>query len=223
MRVQNERLQFLADNRQNEYEQAIRDKQSLFKEKIELEKQVQQKERELDDCLDDRTNMRAQIFHLLDQGNVKGQLRSLPPIPDDDVFGRQGVVTFQSVDELYEQYMKCLADIRETDRFIVELEETHNKELKEIAQREFLLKENVDELKKLLEQTRTDLNIQTLAKQVLDREHSASPTKPPSRSTALQTELSGKDLQHFETKLQKTQTIVEEKESQLHRLRDEMK
>lgn len=219
MRVQNERLQFLAESRQTEYEKSIREKQNVFKEKIELEKELREKQREFDDCLDDRTNMRAQIFHLLEQGNVKGQIRSLPPFPDAEVLGRQGVVTFSSVDELYEQFMKCLADIRETDRFIVELEETHQNELKEISQREFQLKENLDELKKVFEQTRTDLNIEKLAKQVLDRE----PTKPTSQSIEIQTEIDTKHLTNLEEKLRQNQKLVEEKTFQINRIGDELK
>ena len=83
-KVHNERLQFLADSRLTEYEQAIRDKQSLFKEKLDLDRQWQQKNREFDDCFDDRNNMRAQIFHLLENGNVKGHLRSLPSMMDNE-------------------------------------------------------------------------------------------------------------------------------------------
>ena len=41
LKVQNDRLQFLADSRQHEYEQAIRDKQALFKEKFGIPRQPQ--------------------------------------------------------------------------------------------------------------------------------------------------------------------------------------
>ena len=223
LRVQNDRHKFLAENRQNEYEQAIRDKQTLFKEKNELEKQFQQKQRELDDCLDDRLNMRAQIFHLLEQENVRSHSRSLPTMIDEEVLSRQGVVTFQNFEELYEQYMKTLAEIRETDRFIAELEETHAKELKEITQREFLLKENLEQVRDKLEQTRTDFNIQTLAKQVLDHENQRSLSKPPTNSTQIQTEIDGKQMKIIDENLQHFQKQSNDKDFQINRLDEEIK
>lgn len=226
-KVQNERLQFLADSRQNEYEQAIRDKQTLFKEKLELDRQLQHKNRELDDCLDDRNNMRAQIFSLLENGNVKGHLRSLPSMADNEILARQGVVTFNSVEELYEQYMKSLADIRETDRFILELEDTHSKEINEITQRELVLKENLNQLRVKLDQTRTDLNIQSLAKQVLDRDreqhhHHHQPTCLTS-SIHIQTEISIHDLKTIEDDFKRLQRISEEKDIEFNRINDQLK
>ncbi|CAF0731746.1 unnamed protein product [Adineta ricciae] len=223
LKVQNERLQFLADSRQTEYEQAIRDKQTLFKEKLDLDRQLQQKLREFDDWLDDRNNMRAQIFNLLENGNVKGHSRSLPPMIDNEILARQGVVTFNSVEELYEQYMKTLADIRETDRFIVELEDNHSKEMTEISQREHLLKENLDQLRSKLDQTRADINIQSLAKQVLDREQQHSTPKAPMATIIMQTDLNVRDLKHIEDNVQQLQRIVNEKEIELSRAHDEMK
>lgn len=223
LRVQNERLKFLADSRQTEYEQAIRDKQSLFKEKIELDKQLQQRQRDYDDCLDDRNNMRAQIFHLLEQGNIKGHLRSLPALPDEEILARQGVVTFNSVEELYEQYMKTLADIRETDRFILELEDTHAKEVKDISQREHLMKENLEQLRLRFDQTRTDLQIQSLAKQVLDREQSHAPPKAITSTVHAQTDVNLHDLKRLEDNLRHSQTLSDDKDTQLNRMHEEMK
>jgi hypothetical protein len=226
-KVQNERLQFLADSRQNEYEQAIRDKQTLFKEKLELDRQLQQKNREFDDCLDDRNNMRAQIFHLLESGNVKGHLRSLPSMADNEILARQGVVTFNSVEELYEQYMKSLADIRETDRFILELEDTHSKEINEITQRELVLKENLNQLRVKLDQTRTDLNIQSLAKQVLDRDreqhHHHHQPKCLTNSIHIQTEINLYDLRNIEDDFKRLQRISEEKDIEINRFNDQFK
>ena len=164
--------------------------------------------------------MRAQIFHLLENGNLKGHLRSF----DHEILARQGVVTFNSVEELYEQYMKTLADIRETDRFIVELEETHSKELTEISQREFLLKENFEQLRLKLEQTRTDLNIQSLAKQVLDREQYQHHSPKVSTNTIqLQTDINLNDLKLIEDNLKHLQKVSDEKDIQLQRINDDMK
>ncbi|UJR26686.1 hypothetical protein I4U23_008002 [Adineta vaga] len=222
-KVQNERLQFLADSRQTEYEQAIRDKQTLFKEKLDLDRQLQQKLREFDDCLDDRNNMRAQIFNLLENGNVKGHLRSLPSMVDNEILVRQGVVTFNSIEELYEQYMKTLADIRETDRFILELEDTHSKEITEITQREFHLKENLEQLRLKLDQTRTDINIQSLAKQVLDREQQQHVPKILTNTTSIQTDFNLYDLKLLEDNVQRLQRILNEKEMELTRMHDNMK
>lgn len=222
-KVHNERLQFLADSRQSEYEQAIRDKQSLFKEKLDLDRQFQQKTRELDDCLDDRNNARAQIFHLLESGNVKGHLRSLPPIADNEILARQGVVTFNSVEELYEQYMKSLADIRETDRFILELEDTHSKEMHEIMQRESILKENLDQLRVKLDQTRTDLNIQSLAKQVLAREQPQHQPKTITNTVHIQTDINCNDLKTSEDNLKRLQRTLDEKDIEFNRINDQIR
>ncbi|CAF1004528.1 unnamed protein product [Adineta steineri] len=222
-KIQNERLQYLADNRQTEYEQAIRDKQTLFKEKIDLDRQLQQKLRDYDDCLDDRNNMRAQIFHLLENGNIKGHLRSLPPMVDNEIIVRQGVVTFNSIEELYEQYMKTLADIRETDRFIVELEETHTKEINEITQREFSLKENLEQLRVKLDQTRTDFNIQSLAKQVLDREQNHNLPKISTNTTHIQTDMNFNDLKSIEDNIKHLQRILNDKEIEFNKINDNMK
>ena len=221
--MQNERLQYLADSRQAEYEQAIRDKQTLFKEKLELDKQLQQKLREFDDCLDDRNNMRAQIFNLLEQGSIKGHLRSMPPMVDNEILARQGVVTFNSVEELYEQYMKTLVDIRETDRFILELEDTHAKELTDISQREYQLKENFEQIRLALEQTKTDLHIQTLAKQVLDREHHLNGPKVPTSIANVQTDIRVYDLTRMDNDLHEWQRISTEKDMHLNRLKDDTK
>lgn len=221
--MQNERLQFVADNRQSEYEQAIRDKQALFKEKIELDRQLQHKLREFEDILDDRNNMRAQIFNLLENGNVKGQLRGFASSVDSEILARQGVVTFNSVEELYEQYMKTLADIRETDRFIVELEDTHSKELAEITQRELLLKENFEQLRSKLDQTRADVNIQSLAKQVLDREQQQHAPRTPTNSAGMQTDMTVHDLKAMESNVQRLQTFLNDKELDCNRLNDRLK
>jgi hypothetical protein len=167
--------------------------------------------------------MRAQIFHLLENGNIKGHLRSLPSMIDNEILSRQGVVTFNSVEELYEQYMKSLADIRETDRFILELEDTHSKELNEITQREFVLKENLNQLRIKLDQTRTDLNIQSLAKQVLDREqHHYYQPKCLTNSIYIQTEINLNDLKIIEDDLQRLQRISEEKDIELNRINDQI-
>lgn len=220
LKIQNERLQFLADSRQTEYEQAIRDKQNLFKEKLELDRQHQQKLREFDDCLDDRNNMRAQIFHLLEQDNIKGNWRSNI---DQDILVRQGVVTFNSVEELYEQYMKTLADIRETDRFIVELEETHAKEIDQLTQRELVLKENFEQIQMKLEQTKTDFNIQSLAKQVLDREQQDHGPKIQTNVSSCQTDLNFHDLKTNEQTILKLKQISDEKTNELQRINDDFK
>jgi hypothetical protein len=163
--------------------------------------------------------MRAQIFHLLENGNLKGHLRSC----DNEILVRQGVVTFNSVEELYEQYMKTLADIRETDRFIVELEETHSKELTEISQREFQLKENFEQLRLKLDQTRTDINIQSLAKQVLDREQYQNSPKVLTNTTHIQTDITLNDLKSIDENFKYLQTISDEKDLQLHRINDDIK
>ncbi|CAF3134578.1 unnamed protein product [Rotaria sp. Silwood2] len=222
-KIQNERLKFLADSRLTEYEQAIRDKQTLFKEKLDLDRQLQQKTRDYDDCLDDRNNMRAQIFHLLENGNIKGHLHSLSSMIDNEILIRQGVVTFNSVEELYEQYMKTLADIRETDRFIVELEETHLKEINEISQREYLLKENIEQLRIKLDQTRTDINIQTLAKQVLDRGQNQNLPKTILSTANIQTDINLNDLKHIEDNIKYLQRISDEKDLEINRINDDMK
>ncbi|CAF0868758.1 unnamed protein product [Rotaria sordida] len=222
IKIQNERLQFLADNRQTEYEQAIRDKQTLFKEKLELDRQLQQKIREYDDCLDDRNNMRAQIYHLFENGNIKGHLNSLTSMIDNEVLIRQGVITFHSVEELYEQYMKTLVDIRETDRFILELEETHSKEINEITQREYLLKENIEQLHLKLNQTRTDFNIQSLAKQVLDREQNHNLPKIICNTINIQTDMNLNDLKQIEDNIKYLQRISDEKDLELNRINDDM-
>lgn len=167
--------------------------------------------------------MRAQIFQLLESGNVKGHLRSMSLLPDNELLARQGVVTFNSVEELYEQYMKCLADIRETDRFIQELEDTHSKEMQEISQREMILKENLEELRVKLEQTRTDLNIQSLAKQVLAREEPYHPPKTTTNTSHIQTDLRNEDLQHMEKNVQSLQKNLEEKHLELRRVYDQIK
>lgn len=221
-RVQNDRFKFLAESRQNEHEQAVRDKQSLFKEKVELEKQLQHKQRELDDCLDDRLNMRAQIFHLLEQDG-KSNHRSFSAVIEDEILGRQGVVTFQNVDELYDQYMKTLADIRETDRFILELEETHGKELKEIAQREFLLKESLDEIRAKFDKTQTDFQIESLAKQVLEREKQFLPKKAAVDVSQTQTDISHRDIQVIEENLHVLQNKSNEKDLRIRQLEDQIR
>lgn len=223
IKVQNQRLQFLADSRQSEYEQAIRDKQTLFKEKIDIDRQLQHKIREYDDCLDDRNNMRAQIFHLLENGNVKGHLHTLSSMIDNEIISRQGVVTFSSVEELYEQYMKTLTDIRETDRFIVELEEAHSKELNEIAQRECILKENLEELRSKLQQTQADINIQSLAKQVLDREQSYNHPKVSTNTVHIQTDMTSNDIRSAENNIKHLQRISDDKDLQIRKLDDNMK
>jgi len=220
MKVQNERLQFLADSRQTEYEQAIRDKQNLFKEKLELDRQYQQKLREFDDCLDDRNNMRAQIFHLLEHDNLKGNFRSNI---EQDILVRQGVVTFNSVEELYEQYMKTLADIRDTDRFIVELEETHTKEMNELTQRELVLKENFEQIQLKLEQTKTDFHIQSLAKQVLEREQQDHGIQIQTNASSCQTDLNFHDLKANEQTIANLRQSYEEKTSELQRINDDFK
>ncbi|CAF4039313.1 unnamed protein product [Rotaria magnacalcarata] len=223
LKIQNERLQFLADNRQHDYEQAIRDKQTLFKEKIELDRQLQQRIRDYDDCLDDRNNMRTQIFHLLENGNVKGHLHSLSSMMDNEVLVRQGVVTFNSVEELYEQYMKTLADIRETDRFINELEEQHTKEMNEITQRECVLKENFEQLRVKLDQASTDYNIQSLAKQVLDREHFHNPKAAIMNTIHMQTDINLNDFKHVEDNVKCLQRISDDKDLELNRINDHVK
>ncbi len=192
---------------------------------MDLDRQLQQKIREFDDCLDDRNNMRAQIFHLLENGNIKGHLRSLPSMIDNEILARQGVVTFNSVEELYEQYMKSLADIRETDRFILELEDTHAKEINEITQREFVLKENLNQLRIKLDQTRTDLNIQSLAKQVLDREYHQyhHQSKMITNTIHTQTDMNFNDLRIIEENLQRLQRISDEKDIELNRINDQIK
>lgn len=167
--------------------------------------------------------MRAQIFHLLENGNVKGHLRSISLMPDNEILARQGVVTFNSVEELYEQYMKCLADIRETDRFILELEDTHGKEMQEITQREIVLKENLDQLRVKLDQTRTDWNIQSLAKQVLAREEQFHPPKTTSNAVQIQTDLQVKDLTTMENHLQHLQRNLDEKDVDYRQVKDQMK
>lgn len=167
--------------------------------------------------------MRAQIFHLLENGNIKGHLRSISLMPDNEILARQGVVTFNSVEELYEQYMKCLADIRETDRFILELEDTHGKEMQEITQREMILKENLDQLRMKLDQTRTDLNIQSLAKQVLAREEQFHPPKTSTNIAHIQTDLHLQDLKSMENNLQYLQRNLDEKDLEYRRLKDQMK
>ncbi|CAF1504239.1 unnamed protein product [Rotaria sp. Silwood1] len=222
LKIQNERLQFLADSRQTEYEQAIRAKQTLFKEKLDLDRQLQQKIREYDDCLDDRNNMRAQIFHLFENGNIKGHLHSFSSMIDNEILIRQGVITFNSIEELYEQYMKTLADIRETDRFILELEETHSKEINEITQRECLLKENIEQLRLKFDQTRTDINIQTLAKQVLDREQNQNLPKVILTTTNIQTDMNLNDLKHIENNIKYLQRISNEKDLEINRINDNM-
>ncbi len=184
---------------------------------------MQHKIREYDDCLDDRNNMRAQIFHLLENGNIKGHLRSLPSMMDNEILARQGVVTFNSIEELYEQYMKTLADIRETDRFIIELEETHSKEITEITQREYILKENLDQLRLKLDQTRTDLNIQSLAKQVLDREQHHNLPKTLINTIHIQTDINLNDLKIIEDNYKYLQRISDEKDIELNRLNDNIK
>lgn len=167
--------------------------------------------------------MRAQIFHLLENGNVKGHLNSFSSGIDNDIIVRQGVVTFNSVEELYEQYMKSLADIRETDRFINELEEEHTKELNEITQRECVLKENLEQLRIKLEQTRTDLNIQTLAKQVLDREQSLNPSKASTNANHIQTDMNVNDIKYMENNIKHLQRMVENKDLELNRIYDQNK
>lgn len=167
--------------------------------------------------------MRAQIFHLLENGNVKGHLNSFSSGIDNDIIVRQGVVTFNSVEELYEQYMKSLADIRETDRFINELEEEHTKELNEITQRECVLKENLEQLRIKLEQTRTDLNIQTLAKQVLDREQSLNPSKASTNANHIQTDMTVNDIKYMENNIKHLQRMVENKDLELNRIYDQNK
>ena len=164
--------------------------------------------------------MRAQIFHLLENENVKTNFRSTI---DNEILVRQGVVTFNSVEELYEQYMKTLADIRETDRFIVELEETHTKEMNEIIQREFLLKENLEQLRLKLDQTRTDFNIQSLAKQVLEREQPQNIPKILTNHIQIQTDLNLNDLKINEENIKSLQRISEEKDIELNRINDNMK
>jgi hypothetical protein len=167
--------------------------------------------------------MRAQLFHLLENGNLKGHLRSLPSMIDNEILARQGVVTFNSVEELYEQYMKTLADIRETDRFILELEETHSKEINDITQRELILKENLDQIRVKLDQTRTDLNIQSLAKQVLDREQHQNLPKTLTNTTHIQTDINFNDLRIIEENLQRLQRSSDEKDLELNRIYDDMK
>jgi hypothetical protein len=167
--------------------------------------------------------MRAQLFHLLENGNLKGHLRSLPSMIDNEILARQGVVTFNSVEELYEQYMKTLADIRETDRFILELEETHSKEINDITQRELILKENLDQIRVKLDQTRTDLNIQSLAKQVLDREQHQNLPKTLTNTTQIQTDINFNDLRIIEENLQRLQRSSDEKDLELNRIYDDMK
>jgi hypothetical protein len=119
--------------------------------------------------------------------------------------------------------MKTLADIRETDRFIVELEETHSKELTEISQREFQLKENFEQLRLKLDQTRTDINIQSLAKQVLDREQYQNSPKVLTNTTHIQTDINLHDLKSIDENLKYLQTISDEKDLQLHRINDDIK
>jgi hypothetical protein len=167
--------------------------------------------------------MRTQIFHLLENGNIKGHLRSLPSLIDNEILSRQGVVTFNSVEELYEQYMKSLADIRETDRFIVELEETHSKEIAEITQREFILKENLDQLRLKLDQTRTDLNIQTLAKQVFDREQHQHLSKTLTNTIHIQTDIILHDFKIIDDNLKYLQKISDDKDIELNRIYEDMK
>jgi hypothetical protein len=166
--------------------------------------------------------MRAQIFQLLENGNIKGHLRSLPSMIDNEILVRQGVVTFNSIEELYEQYMKTLADIRETDRFILELEDTHAKEINEITQREFILKENLEQLRLKLDQTRTDLNIQSLAKQVLDREQYQHLPKVLTNTIHIQTEMNLNDLKIIEDNIKYLQRTLNDKEIQLNRVNDNM-
>jgi ATP-dependent Lon protease len=167
--------------------------------------------------------MRAQIFHLLESGNLKGHLRSLPPTIDNEILARQGVVTFNSIEELYEQYMKTLVDIRETDKFIIELEETHSKEITEITQREYILKENFEQLREKLDQTRTDLHIQSLAKQVLDREHHHNIPKVQTTTINIQTDMNLYDLKLVDDNLKRLQRICDEKDMEFNRIMDEMK
>ena len=130
------------------------------------------------------------------------------------------MVTFNSVEELYGQYMKTLADIRETDRFILELEETHRKEIDELTQREFLLKENLEQVRLKLEQTRTDFNIQSLAKQVLNREQQQNRS---TISTKIQTDMNLNDVKVIEHDLKRLQRISNEKDLEHSRIHDHMK
>jgi hypothetical protein len=167
--------------------------------------------------------MRAQIFQLLENGNIKGHLRSIPSMIDNEILARQGVVTFNSVEELYEQYMKTLADIRETDRFILELEETHSKELTEITKREFILKENFDQLRLKLDQTKTDLDIQTLAKQILDREQHQNRPNILTNTIQIQTDMNLNDFKILEDNLKYLQKISDEKEMEFNRINDNSK
>lgn len=167
--------------------------------------------------------MRAQIFQLLENGNIKGHLRSLSSMMDNEILARQGVVTFNSVEELYEQYMKTLADIRETDRFILELEDTHSKEITEITQREFQLKENLEQLRLKLDQTRTDLNIQSLAKQVLDREQPQNLPKISTNTIHIQTDINLHDFKILEDNLKRLQKILDDKDIEFNRINDHMK
>lgn len=167
--------------------------------------------------------MRAQIFHLLENGNIKGHLRSMSLLPDNELLARQGVVTFNSVEELYEQYMKSLADIRETDRFIVELEDTHNKEIQEITQRENLLKDHLEEFRVKLEQTKTDFNIQSLAKQVLARDEQHHPPKTMTNTVHIQTDIRVEDLHTMENNLQLLQRNLDEKHLELRQVHEQIK
>lgn len=164
--------------------------------------------------------MRAQIFHLLEQDNLKSNWRSNI---DQDILVRQGVVTFNSVEELYEQYMKTLADIRETDRFIVELEETHAKEIDQLTQRELILKENFEQIQAKLEQTKTDFNIQSLAKQVLEREQQDHGPKIPTNASSCQTDLNIHDLQTNEQTIRHLRQVYEEKTNECKRINDDFK
>ncbi|CAF3997541.1 unnamed protein product, partial [Rotaria sp. Silwood1] len=118
--------------------------------------------------------------------------------------------------------MKTLADIRETDRFILELEETHSKEINEITQRECLLKENIEQLRLKFDQTRTDINIQTLAKQVLDREQNQNLPKVILTTTNIQTDMNLNDLKHIENNIKYLQRISNEKDLEINRINDNM-
>jgi hypothetical protein len=165
--------------------------------------------------------MRAQIFYLLEQNTSKGHSRSLPSIIDDEILARQGVVTFHTIDELYEQYMKSLADIRDTDRFIVELEETHANELKEITQREYHLKESLAQVHLKLDQTRTDCTIQSLAKQVLEREHTMNLSKFDVNTSQTQTDMNLNDIEQLQGHVDRLRVLSDDQRMQIHRMHDD--
>ncbi|CAF0783084.1 unnamed protein product [Didymodactylos carnosus] len=202
LKTQHERLKIIKERLQFDYEECIKGKQLILKEKNELDKRLHHVQKEFDDCLDDCNNMRSQIYYLFENNCIKGNLPSYDQrFLTDDVSERLGVVTFSTVEELYEQYMKSISEIRETDRLYSELEEKTRQTMNEMEEKNFELKSHLDKLKLKLDETKTDIRIETLAKELMEQQRQRATSATENIGSSLSTFICQTDLTLSDIKL----------------------